>query len=126
MILEFRREVEEPLPLVECDSEQIKQVLLNLTMNAVQAMENGGEVTLGVSCRNGNVVIEVKDQGPGITNENLEKIFSPFFTTKKSGTGLGLTVAQQIVMRHGGEIMVDPNRPRGTIFSILLPMERKT
>lgn len=121
----FRREVPERLPLVECDPEQIKQVLLNLTMNAAQAMEGGGEVTLAATRRNENVVIEVKDQGPGIGEENLDKIFNPFFTTKKSGTGLGLTVAQQIVMRHGGVIMVDPNTPRGAVFSILLPVKRK-
>jgi two-component system sensor histidine kinase HydH len=124
--IEFRREITEPLPPVQCDPEQIKQVLLNLTMNAVQAMEDGGEITLSASQLDGNIVIEVKDQGPGITRENLDQIFSPFFTTKKSGTGLGLTVAQQIVTRHGGVIMVDPNVPRGTVFSILLPVERKT
>lgn len=123
--IEFRREVQAPLPTVECDAEQIKQVLLNLTMNAAQAMENGGEVTIAAARRNENVVIEVKDQGPGISEENMDKIFSPFFTTKKSGTGLGLTVAQQIVMRHGGVLMVHPNQPRGAVFSILLPLERK-
>lgn len=123
--IEFRREVQAPLPAVECDAEQIKQVLLNLTMNAAQAMENVGEVAIAAARRNENVVIEVKDQGPGISEENMDKIFSPFFTTKKSGTGLGLTVAQQIVMRHGGVLMVHPNQPRGAVFSILLPLERK-
>lgn len=112
------------LPPVECDAEQIKQVILNLTINAIQAMDCPGEVKLAAFRRNGNVVIEVRDHGPGVPDDALEKIFSPFFTTKKDGTGLGLAVAQQIVTRHGGMIMVDPNQPRGAVFTVLLPVHR--
>ena len=107
--------------LVQCDPEQLKQVVLNLTINAVQAMEGGGSVELSVTASNGDVRISVRDEGPGIPAQDLEKIFDPFFTTKDGGTGLGLSVAHQIVTQHGGTITAEPNAVRGMTFSIVLP-----
>lgn len=104
------------------DAEQIKQVLLNLVLNAIQAMPQGGEVILR-GCRSEEAtILEVIDQGPGIPPENVERIFDPFFTTRAQGTGLGLSIAHQIVGRHGGEIVVLNNPGRGATFSIRLPL----
>ncbi|MEO8663339.1 MAG: ATP-binding protein, partial [Bryobacteraceae bacterium] len=85
------------VPEIMCDPEQIKQVLLNLTINSVQAMPDGGEIVLSTLVDRDRIIIEVKDQGPGISPEHLDKIFDPFFTTKDTGTGLGLSVAHQIL-----------------------------
>jgi two-component system sensor histidine kinase HydH len=107
--------------LVQCDPEQLKQVVLNLTINAIQAMAGGGRIELSVGASDGGVRISVRDEGPGIPAEDLDKVFDPFFTTKESGTGLGLSVAHQIVTQHGGAITAEPNQDGGMTFSILLP-----
>ena len=111
------------LPAVACDPEQIKQVLLNLTINAIQAMPQGGDITLAAEQQDNDIVIHVKDQGTGIPDEHLEKIFDPFFTTKEQGTGLGLSVAHQIVTQPQGSISVERNTQRGMTFSISLPIK---
>lgn len=110
-------------PVVTCDPEQIKQVLLNLTINSVQAMPDGGEIVLSTRVEGGRVVMEVKDEGPGISAEDLDRIFDPFFTTKDTGTGLGLSVAHQIVSQHGGILNAKNNSDRGTTFSLSLPIQ---
>ncbi len=107
--------------LVQCDPELLKQVILNLAINAIQAMPDGGRVELSVMPSDGNVRISVRDEGPGVPAQDLEKIFDPFFTTKENGTGLGLSVANQIVTQHGGEITAEPNQGRGMTFSVVLP-----
>ena len=106
------------------DAEQIKQVLLNLVLNAVQAMPNGGDVTLRSHQADGSLILEVTDQGVGIPPENLERIFDPFFTTRAGGTGLGLSIAYQIINRHGGHLTVCNNRDRGVTFTVLLPVSQ--
>jgi signal transduction histidine kinase len=106
------------------DAEQIKQVLLNLVLNAVQAMPSGGEVTLRSHQENGSVALEVTDQGVGIPTENLERIFDPFYTTRAGGTGLGLSIAYQIINRHGGHLSISNNRDRGVTFTVLLPVSK--
>jgi signal transduction histidine kinase len=111
------------VPAITCDPEQIKQVLLNLTINSVQAMPDGGEIVLSTRVDGGRVVIDVKDQGPGIGAEHLDRIFDPFFTTKDTGTGLGLSVAHQIASQHGGILNVTNNSERGTTFSLSLPVQ---
>ncbi len=111
------------VPEITCDPEQIKQVLLNLTINAVQAMPDGGEIVLSTRVDRGRVIIEVKDQGPGISPEHLDKIFDPFFTTKDTGTGLGLSVAHQILSQHGGILEAKNNAGSGVTFSLYLPIQ---
>lgn len=113
------------IPSVYVDADQIKQVLLNLVLNAVQAMPNGGEIVLAASVQSGKVSLTVKDQGVGISPEDMEKVFDPFFTTRSGGTGLGLSIAYQIVSRHDGHISVWRNPDRGVTFSVNLPVLQK-
>ena len=121
----FRLMMEEGIPLVHCDAEQIHQALLALQINAVEAMSGGGELTIDV--RRGekeSVRIAVSDTGFGIRPEDLEHIFEPFYTTKKEGkgTGLGLAVVYGIVERHHGTITVDSELHKGTTFTMTLPL----
>jgi two-component system sensor histidine kinase HydH len=116
----FRRRAVD-LPLLLCDREQIAQVILNLTMNAVQAMPQGGEVVLSARTEADGLLVEVKDEGQGIAPEDLDKIFDPFFTTKDTGTGLGLSVVHQIVGQHGGSVTAARNPDRGMTFSLYFP-----
>mgnify|MGYP005814898787 CR=1 FL=1 len=109
-------------PSIAVDTEQIKQVLLNLVLNAIQAMPQGGQVALRARQEDASVLLEVADQGSGIPSENLERIFDPFFTTRANGTGLGLSIAHQIVHGHGGQIAVRNNPDRGVTFTLILPL----
>jgi signal transduction histidine kinase len=121
----FNKEIAPSLPLLECDPEQLKQVLLNLTINAIQAMQpNGGEITIKAQERQQQVFLEVQDQGCGILPEYLGKIFDPFFTTKNDGTGLGLSVAHQILQQHGGQLTAERNAEQGMTFRVILPVKR--
>ena len=116
------------LPLVECAPAQIDQVFLNLIVNAAQAMPEGkmGLIDIRTDCNDKLVWIEVKDNGPGIPPDVLKKIFDPFFTTKDpgTGTGLGLSVSQNIIQQHGGTLSVDSTVGVGTTFKITLPIKR--
>lgn len=123
--IELRKRLPAPLPPVQSDSEQLKQVLLNLTINAIQAMPAGGEIEISAVEKNTGIVIAVKDQGFGIPAEQVDKIFDPFFTTKDSGTGLGLSVAHQIIMQHGGVITAERNVDRGMTFSVMIPIHHR-
>jgi signal transduction histidine kinase len=117
----FRKEVARDVPVLECDPEQLKQVLLNLVINAIQATDGQGEVLLSAGRQDDKALIQVKDQGCGISPGNLDKIFDPFFTTKENGTGLGLSVVHQIVEQHGGVLTAQHNRDGGMTFSLLFP-----
>lgn len=114
---------EDGVPLVNADPDQMTQVLLNLILNAVQAMPDGGRLQVGLEQGNGQVRITVSDTGHGVAKEHLTKIFDPFFTTKETGkgTGLGLTVVHGILREHGGTIEVESEPGRGTTFTITLP-----
>jgi two-component system NtrC family sensor kinase len=105
------------------DSRHIEQVIINLVLNAVDAMPKGGELYISSSCNDSEVSIEVEDTGVGISSENIDKIFDPFFTTKEpgKGTGLGLSVSYNIIKEHGGDIFVESVLNRGTKFVINLP-----
>lgn len=118
----FRAEGSGELPAVSIDQEQIKQVLLNLVLNAVQAMPGGGEISLRAAQDTDFVRIDVVDEGTGIPPEDMERIFDPFFTTRSTGTGLGLSIAYQIVHQHGGHITAKPNAGRGMTFAVTLPV----
>ena len=117
------------LPLIDCAPSQIDQVFLNLIVNAAQAMPEGkmGLIDIRTSCNDELAWIEVQDNGPGIPPEILKKIFDPFFTTKDpgTGTGLGLSVSQNIIQQHGGTLAVDSTVGVGTTFKITLPLKRQ-
>jgi signal transduction histidine kinase len=106
---------------IHCDPSQIQQVVLNLVMNAIQASTSPSDVTVRTHLESGQVIIDVLDQGSGISPSDRDQLFTPFFTTKTGGMGLGLPIAQQIVGNHGGRISVAENQPKGTIFTISLP-----
>ena len=117
----FKRTATDRLPPLLGDEEQIAQVILNLTINAAQAMPQGGEIELAARALDEGVLINVKDEGVGIPPEHLEQVFDPFFTTKDTGTGLGLSVVHQIVRQLGGTISVTRNEERGMTFSLFFP-----
>jgi two-component system sensor histidine kinase HydH len=122
----LRREFDGELPAVKCDPEQMKQVLLNLVLNAIQAIPASGEVSVAAEIKESILLLRVKDTGPGIPAERVDEVFDPFFTTKQNGTGLGLPIAYQIVEQHGGELAIESNTPRGCSFVIRLPLDGKT
>jgi C4-dicarboxylate-specific signal transduction histidine kinase len=116
----------ENLPLVEGDRVQLQQVVLNLTMNAVEAMssvdDGPRELVVGTAIdESGDVLVEVCDSGPGITPENADRLFQPFYTTKETGMGVGLSICRSIVEAHGGRISVSANEPRGAVFRFTCP-----
>lgn len=112
-------------PPFQGDPEQLKQVLLNLTINAIQAMHDPGEVVLAARRKDATVLMSVRDEGPGIPEDEIDKIFNPFFTTKDTGTGLGLSVVHQIITQHGGTVSVLRNAGRGMTFELTIPLEQR-
>jgi len=108
--------------VVPMDSKLIKQAVLNLMINGMQAMLSGGEMILSVSIAGSIAVIDVIDTGRGISPEALDKIFQAYYSTKKGGTGLGLAMAQRIVREHGGTIAVTSEVGKGSDFRVQLPM----
>ena len=124
--LNLRIRLASQLPLTPIDPTQIQQVLVNLIKNALQAMTRGGTLTLQTGEGSEGVWVSVADTGGGIPREQLNRIFEPFYTTKKKGTGLGLMIVQRIVRAHGGRIELESQVGRGTTFRIWLPLhERK-
>src|SRR5271166_653424 len=112
------------LPEVEHDSDQIHQVLLNLLLNALQAIDTNGKVAVNLRAQGSNAVVEVTDNGRGIAPDHLPNIFRPFYTTKGDGTGLGLSLARRIVEDHQGRIDVSSALGNGTTFAVVLPLQR--
>ena len=112
------------LPPVALDGEQMKRALVNLLDNAVEAIEGDGEIRVGTRGPDGTdrVTLEVADTGRGVAPEDRERLFLPYFSTKRSGTGLGLAIVYQIVAEHGGQIRAEENRPHGTRIVIELPV----
>jgi two-component system, NtrC family, sensor histidine kinase HydH len=123
---------EEDVPLVLMDTDQITQVFINILINAMESTPSGGKISVRYGPDdNGRVRIVVEDTGEGIPRENLDKIFDPFFSTKKKGTGLGLAIVKSIIEGHGGEIEVESDSGTGTRFIITLnayevPAEQET
>jgi signal transduction histidine kinase len=113
----------QPLPALRCRPGHLSQAVLNLLLNAVEAVKDGGDVTLRTRAAGGGVEIVVEDTGCGMPPEVLSRVFDPFFTTREvgQGTGLGLTVARDVVYAHGGGIDVSSAPGRGTVFTIRLP-----
>ena len=112
------------LPEIEHDSDQIHQMLLNLLLNALQAIDVDGKIAVTLELRGHTAVIEVADNGRGIPPDLLPNIFRPFFTTKGEGTGLGLSLARRIVEDHQGRIDVTSAVGKGTTFAVVLPLQR--
>ena len=111
-----------PAPPAQCDPEQIYQVALNLVANAIQVLPPGGHLTVRtVPMVDGRVGFEVEDDGPGIAADDCERIFTPFFSKRPGGTGLGLALVQRIVQAHRGEVTVTSELGRGTTFRVMLP-----
>jgi len=112
----------EPLN-AEIDAERLQQVMLNLLMNAIQAIETEGKISVGISSNEKYAEITVADTGNGIESEHLKNIFTPFFTTKEQGTGLGLAIVKKIIDLHEGEITVESTVGKGTLFRIKIPFQ---
>lgn len=119
--------IEESLPPIQADPVRLTQALLNLLINAIQAVERRGriEVRAWRSAAGEGILLEVRDSGPGIPAEKLASIFDPYFTTKDEGSGLGLWIAQQIVTAHGGTLQASNGQPSGAVFALTLPLEPK-
>ena len=113
------------LPSVECHLNQINQVFMNLLVNACQAIDDAGTITLRTSSDGGWASVAIADTGRGIPREHLARIFDPGFTTKSAGVGLGLMIGFQIVEAHGGEIAVESEVGRGTTFTVKLPLRQR-
>ena len=112
------------LPEIKCLASQLNQVFMNLLVNAAQAIQNRGVITIATGAQDGWVWVRISDNGSGIAPENLKRIFEPFFTTKPvgSGTGLGLSLSYSIVNKHGGRIEVSSKPGVGTVFTVRLPV----
>jgi two-component system NtrC family sensor kinase len=117
-------DMDENLPMVNGDPAHLNQVLINVVVNAIQAMPSGGTLTIKTMRKQDRASIIVQDTGQGIEEENKDKIFLPFFSTKEvdEGTGLGLSVVFGIVSEHGGSIEVSSKKGHGSTFDIMLPV----
>ena len=111
----------EEIPLFEIDETSIKRVFQNILTNAIQAMPDGGNLTIRGVTENDNLLISFIDTGVGIPPENLDKLFIPLFTTKSKGTGFGLSVCKRFVESHGGQICVESEEGKGSTFTVILP-----
>jgi signal transduction histidine kinase len=123
--VEIVAEVAPDLPPVTADSVRLTQLLLNLMINGIQAVTGPGQVKVGVAQAGGNWFLRVQDTGPGIPPEKLGDIFDPYFTTKAEGSGLGLWIAQQIAVAHGGDLRAENAPGGGAVFTLTLPLARK-
>jgi signal transduction histidine kinase len=116
-----------PLPEIECLASQLNQVVMNLVINAAQAMgPERGTITISNGVQGDNIWLEVADNGCGIPPETVQKIFDPFFTTKPvgEGTGLGLSLSYGIIKKHHGDICVSSEPGKGTTFRVVLPIRQ--
>ena len=121
--IELTKRLDTDLPEVNIDPDQVQQVLVNMILNAVQAMPEGGKLTVGATEKDEFLEVKIADSGCGIPEEAVDKIFDPLFTTKAKGIGLGLAVCKSIIDRHEGYIEVKSKVGRGTTFSIKLPLK---
>lgn len=123
-------ELADGLPPVSIDRVQIQHVILNLVRNGLEALAESGsnapQVKIGSGCRGSDVEVSVCDNGPGLEAQTIERMFDPFFSTKESGTGLGLPISHTVVSAHGGTLGYRTNQPNGACFYVLLPAEEVT
>jgi len=113
------------LPKIKCQSGQLSQVFLNILLNAEQVVDNNGIISVKSSLQDGNIIVDITDNGPGMPKDVIKRVFDPFYTTKDigKGTGLGLTVSRDIIMNHDGEIKIDSTIDKGTTVQITLPVK---
>lgn len=123
--IEVIKQYSEGMPLIAVVADQIKQVLLNIIINAADAMECGGFITISTEAKADCITIHIKDNGSGIAQEDLDHIFKPFYSTKpeKIGTGLGLAISADLIKKHDGSLEVQSESGKGTVFSIILPIK---
>jgi len=135
---EFIQDYDPSLPTIEANEDELKQVFLNLIKNAVEASPEGGQVRITTQFNTNytlrkkqdalpahNIVVKIIDSGPGMTDTTMKNLFTPFFTTKKKGTGLGMVVSLKIVESHNGKIKVASEENIGTVVQVFLPVRRK-
>lgn len=108
-------------PKLFCDKSQIKQVIINLVKNAMEAMDYPGEITIKVEEKEKQIYIYVMDEGSGIPDEIIDKLGEPFFTTKENGTGLGIMISKKIVEEHDGRLEISRNKMKGSTFTLVFP-----
>jgi len=124
--VEFEKDFTAYIPRIEADSAQMQQVFLNIFLNAIDALETQGRITtLTRSVDEACIQVKVSDTGKGMTEESLNKIFNPFFTTKTKGTGLGLSICKRLVEQHDGRVEVESQAGKGTSFTITLPVAQR-
>ena len=124
--IELTRHLDPDLPKIKADSVQMREVVLNIIINAVQAMPEGGKLSIGSAKEGEFLKLEISDTGKGIAKKVLDNLFVPFFTTKRKGLGLGLFISNEIVKAHRGKIEVDTQLDKGTTFKISLPLKNIT
>ncbi|HUJ72632.1 MAG TPA: ATP-binding protein, partial [Verrucomicrobiae bacterium] len=124
--VERREEFDASVDTVNVDTDQLWQAVLNLIRNGLEAMPNGGVMTIGTKRDGNEVILWVTDTGTGMSEEEVREVFKPFLSTKATGTGLGLTLVQQIVTEHGGHIECSSAVGRGSTFTIYLPVVEAT
>ena len=120
--IKVHKELDAELSTINVDNEQIKRVFSNVMINSVESMPENGEMTLVTENDGNNFILKIKDSGQGIPDEDIIRIFDPFFSTKSSGVGLGLSICYGIVVSHGGIIGVESETDKGTTFTISLPI----
>jgi two-component system NtrC family sensor kinase len=119
--IDWRMILEDDLPTIAADAELLHRVISNLVLNAMDAMPDGGMLTVRTYKEDDGVRVEVSDTGSGLTPEECERLFTPYYTTKQHGTGLGLAIVQSIVTDHQGRVSVQSTPGRGTSFTVDLP-----
>lgn len=120
--IEISLSIQDNLPIVNLDQEQIKRALINILDNAVKVVGTEGKIEFNIKISNSFLIIEIADNGPGIGDAEKEKLFQPYFSRRKDGTGLGLAIAAKIIADHEGQISVRDNIPQGCVFVIKLPL----
>jgi len=127
----LKTQLADGLPLISGDRVQLQQVMLNLILNAVEAMSGSSEATRELLIKTeqdgpGTVLVAVRDSGPGLKSESLDRVFDAFYTTKPGGMGMGLSICRSIVEGHGGRVWAMPNLPQGATFQFTLPQQQET
>ena len=114
-----------PIPLIHAIENKMKQAFINIIKNAIEAMQGGGNLHIAIRKWNGNIIIRFADEGCGMTEEELRKVTTPFFTTKTDGTGLGMMITNNIIKSHDGEMEVESQVGEGTKVSLIIPVSRQ-